>query len=145
MQKILLPVLFALFALSVFYASAEGTAVPSAGAEKPYSEIWKVLENPPAGMDSGRIAEWYRKALLRLGKQNRPDEYDKLLNLVQTKYADNADVLAMMANCRSSLPDYGYRIGEVFTRGRNRSGTGEMLSCRERDRVFMLKLFLSAM
>ena len=145
MRKILLSVLLILFVLSVVHAAAEVTVVPGAEAEKSYSELWKTLENPPAGMDSGRIAECFRDVLNRLGKRNRPEEYDKLLHLVQTKYAENPDVLVMMANCRSSFPDYGYRIGEVFTRGGNRSGTGEMLSCRERDRVFILKLFLFAM
>ncbi len=145
MRKILLSVLFVLFVLPAFHAAAEVTVVPGAEAEKSYSELWKILENPPAGMDSGRIAECFRDVLNRLEKRNQPEEYDKLLHLVQTKYAENPDVLVMMANCRSSFPDYGYRIGEVFTRAGNRSGTGEMLSCREHDRVFMLKLFLSAL
>lgn len=145
MQKILLAILCILFALSAFHAEAEETVVPCAEAGKTYSEIRKILENPPPGMDSGKIAQCFREALLRLGKLNRPQEYDRLLHLLQTNYADHVDVLVMMENCRSSLPDYGYRIGETFTRGENRSGTGEMLSCGERDRVFLLKLFLSAM
>ena len=145
MQKILLAILCILFALSAFHTEAEETVVPCAEAGKTYSEIRKILENPPPGMNSGKIAQCFREALLRLGKLNRPQEYDRLLHLLQTNYADHVDVLVMMVNCRSSLPDYGYRIGETFTRGENRSGTGEMLSCGERDRVFLLKLFLSAM
>lgn len=143
MQKILLSALFCLSAVLCAQPAAQTESVPV--AEKPYAYFRKMLENPPPKTDSGQLAEFYRQALFRLSNLNEPDQYDVLLNLVKTKYSGNIDVLTAMADLRHNITSYGYRIGDRFTRGENRSGTGEMLSSKERDRVFMLKLFLAAM
>ncbi len=140
-MKYLLALLFPL-ALSVHALNIpviKPVAAESGTENYPYYK--KLLQNPPPGATEKQNAENLVSALQRLSRMNEPEEFDFLLELVRTKYAESVPVVLALYDKSNVIPSYGYRIGESFTRGNNRGGYGVFLNCAERDRVRLLRLF----
>ena len=140
-MKYLLALLFP-FALSVSALDTPAiTPVAAESGTENYPYYKKLLQNPPPGTTEKQNAENLVSALQRLSRMNEPDEFDFLLELVRTKYAESVPVVLALYDKSNAIPSYGYRIGESFTRGNNRGGYGVFLNCAERDRVRLLRLF----
>lgn len=119
-------------------------AIPPAATENDYPSCRKLLENPPDGISDVRLAEIFTRALILLSSMNEPQEFDRLLQLAETRYRTNLPLLLALYDSAGRIPSWGHRIGGEFVRGRNRGDYGVRFSCSERDRVRLLRLYDAA-
>ena len=86
----------------------------------PRSVFFKEL---PKGSQDPRAAEVYEEAIRSIRGLQTFEKYDELLDLIESRHADNIPLLSVIAPGSFS---FGYKIGNRFTRGtpaRIRRGT----------------------
>lgn len=77
-------------------------------------------------------------AIQALGRLNRVEEFDALLERTVARYADNAPMLVAAAQAYSRVPKWGYRVAGELRRGSHRGG-GARLWLGDRDRIAALR------
>lgn len=107
-----------------------------------YEAALRFFKELPKGSQDPRAAEVYQEAVQAISGLQTFDKYDELLDLIESRHADNIPLLSVIAPGAFS---YGYKIGDRFTRGTPRGYAGEHVNCLERDRVRILRLLVNAM
>jgi len=147
----------ALVCLSLVSPPAGGSATASdedrAGATRDLRQgnfadayrVFRALATDP-DTDAAVVAEDLRHAVECLGRLNRIDEVDDLLESAVAAHGENVALLREAARQYRTLPHYGYRVAGEFSRGPRRAGGagGTYASVAERDRVRALGLLLRA-
>ncbi|QDT68107.1 MG2 domain protein [Planctomycetes bacterium MalM25] len=83
------------------------------------------------------------RAIQALGRLNRVEEFDALLERTVARYADNAPMLVAAAQAYSRVPKWGYRVAGELRRGSPRGG-GARLWLGDRDRIAALRWGVAA-
>ncbi len=107
-----------------------------------YEAAIRFLKELPKGSQDPRAAEVYQEALQSIRGLQTFEKYDELIDLIESRHADNVPLLSVISPGSFS---YGYKIGDRFTRGTPRGYAGEPVNCKERDCVRILRLLVNAM
>ena len=107
-----------------------------------YDACFRFFKELPKGSQDPRAADFYREAIQAISRLQTFEKYDELLDLIESRHADNIPLLSVIAPGPFS---YGYKIGNRFTRGTPRGYAGEHVTCLERDRARILRLLVNAM
>jgi len=107
-----------------------------------YDACFRFFKEFPKGSQDPRTANFYQEAIQAISGLQTFEKYDEMLDLIESRHADNIPMLSVIAPGSFS---FGYKIGNRFTRGTPRGYAGEHVTCVERDRVRILRLLVNAM
>ncbi len=146
LHSILIVSAFFLFSSASFGQGRARSTIAKGTRDGNYKEAYdaalRFFKELPKGSQDPRAAEVYQDAVQSIRGLQTFDKYDELLDLIESRHADNIPLLSIIAPGSFS---YGYKIGNRFTRGTPRGYAGEHVTCMERDRVRILRLLVNAM